>query len=132
MCIKHPRSHLPFAVLGLPLQRDAPVLRVGLGAVSDGQGQRDGEVEARGTVRHLRAQEDLTALQGLHTETQRDTQREDETHRKRNKLYFLNIYVCVNKPTFSNKSKKEKRVRVRGAEGRIWPPGRSLDNPDVV
>ena len=58
----HSSSHLPFAVLGFPLQVDIPVVGVQLSTVGDGQGHRAQEVQARGPVCHLRTQEDLTAV----------------------------------------------------------------------
>lgn len=75
-------SHLPFAVLGSPLELDVPVLGVYLGTVSDSHGHRGEKVQAWRTVRHLWAQEDFTAVQCLdtkrHTHTHRDTCKQNE------------------------------------------------------
>lgn len=65
-------SHLPFAVLGSPLELDVPVLGVHLCTVGDGHGHRAEEIQARRSVCYLWAQEDFTAVQCLDT---KNTQR---------------------------------------------------------
>lgn len=67
-------SYLPFAVLSLPLQLDAPVFRVHFSTVSDGHGDRTEEVQTWRAVGHFWAQENFTTFQCVDTKhTQNET-----------------------------------------------------------